>query len=811
VNTSQQHTAQFGGAENVSRRFAHGLTLTLTVMIVLSLGISALAQTAVPYLYGPLKPEQKTPGAATFVLTVYGTGFAAGAVVKWNGTALTTTFVTAEELTASVPAADVATARTALVTVSNGGVISNALYFQVVKAGYTVSFGKTDYATDTTANDVTTAQFTTSGQMDLAVATGDNSVSILLGNGTGAFPTHVQYGVPGYPVAIAHGDFTGSGVQDLATADQFLSQISVLLGNGDGTFQTEVSYPTGAEPVAIAVGDVNGDGILDIVTANYHANTISVLLGVGNGTFQTNVDYATGNGPMGVAIGDFNGDGKLDIVTANNTDGTVSVFLGNGNGTFQTAVPYATAVNPTCVAAGNFITGSDVLGLAVGTSNKLASVLLGNGNGTFQNHKDYAIGAGAAAIALADLNSSGVLDIITANENDNTISTLVGTGTGTFKTESVFPANAAPAGLAIGDFNDDGKLDIASSAVTGNTASVFLDSWLVLSPSILPFGVETSGFPTASKTITLKNNGTTAYTMGAITQVGAYNTDFTIPTNTCPAAGASLAAGASCTLGNVFDPTASEAANAQVLITSSNGSTLGYQETGNGNVPIMMNPRTITFPGYQLVGTTSAAKTTTFTNVSGVPVTFTSLVQTGTNANQFSQTTTCPGLLGNAPGSLAAGASCTSNNYFVPTESGGASVTAIYSGNFTVGRAGTVITAKATAVAVSPATLAFPNTTVDTSSAPMIVTFQNAGSTAMTISSVNIINGSGPNYSQTNTCQPSVPANSSCTFSVIFTPQTTGALTATLSIGDPDITGPQQIKLTGTGVAAAGSAAVGVK
>jgi len=808
VNSSHQQTAaQFRGAETASRRFANGLKLTLAAMIVLSLGVSALAQSAVPYLYGPLKPEQKSPGAATFPLTVYGTGFASGAVVNWNGKPLTTTFVTAEELTATVPAANVATAGTALVTVSNGGVISNTLYFQVVKAGYTVAYGKTDYATDTTANDITTTQFTNSGQMDLAVATGDNTVSILLGNGTGTFPTHVQYGVPGYPVAIAHGDFTGSGVQDLATADQYISQVSVLLGNGDGTFQTEVSYPTGAEPLAIAVGDVNGDGILDIVTANYHAGTVSVLLGVGNGTFQTHVDYTTGNGPMGVAIGDFNGDGKLDIVTANNTDGTVSILLNNGNGTFQTAVPYATAINPTCVAVGNFITGTDVLDLAVGTSNKLASVLLGNGDGTFQNHKDYGIGAGTAAITLADLNSSGVLAIITANENDNTISTLLGTGTGTFKAESVFPANTAPAGLAIGDFNDDGRLDIAASTVMGSTASVFLDSSVTLSPSLLSFGVETSGIPSGTKTITLKNTGTTAYTMGTISQVGAYNTDFSITSNTCPATGASLAAGASCTIGNVFDPTASEAANAQVLITSTTGSSLGYQETGNGNVPILMNPRTIAFPGYQLIGTTSAPKTTTFTNVSGVPVTFTSLVQTGTNANQFSQTTTCPGLLGNPPGSLAPGASCTSNNYFVPTESGGASVTAIYSGNFTAGRAGTVITAKATAVAVTPMTLSFPGTTVGTSSAPMTVTFQNAGSTAMTISSVNIINSAGPNFSQTNTCQPSVPANSSCTFSVTFTPQTTGVLTATLSIGDPDPTGPQQIKLGGTGVAAAGSAA----
>ena len=79
MNTSQQHTAQIWGVEIVSRRFANALTLTLTVMIVLSLGASALAQSAVPYIYGPLSPGQKAPGAGTFTLTVYGTGFASGA------------------------------------------------------------------------------------------------------------------------------------------------------------------------------------------------------------------------------------------------------------------------------------------------------------------------------------------------------------------------------------------------------------------------------------------------------------------------------------------------------------------------------------------------------------------------------------------------------------------------------------------------------------------------------------------------------------------------------------------------------------
>ena len=378
---------------------------------------------------------------------------------------------------ASVTAAQVATAETALVTVTNGtGVVSNYDYFQVTKGVYTVAFGKLDYATDVGPQDVTTAEFTTSGHLDLAVATGNDTVSILLGSGSGTFPSHVQYAVPGNPVAIIHGDFNGDGKQDLATADQYTSEISVLLGNGDGTFQGHKEYATGAKPVALATADLNGDGKLDIVVVNSNANTVSVLLGNGDGTFQTQKTYATGNNPLGVAIGDFNGDGILDLAVVNNSDNTVSILIGNGDGSFKTQVTYPTAIAPNSIVAGNF-TSSNILDLAVGTSNKSVSVLLGVGNGTFQNHKEYTIGANAVVVAAADLASNGKLSLISANYNDNSVSTLGGNGDGTFKSQSVFPVSGGPTGLTVGDFNNNGKLDIAVAASGSNTVSILSDSW----------------------------------------------------------------------------------------------------------------------------------------------------------------------------------------------------------------------------------------------------------------------------------------------------------------------------------------------
>ena len=802
MNTCQQQTATLRGAETISRR----LTLTLAVLIVFSLGASmALAQ--IPVINLPLKPEQKVPGSTTFTLTVDGSGFASDAVVNWNGTPLTTTFVTSSQLTASVPAADLVTAGTEQVTVTNGtGVASNVANFQVVKGSYTVAYSKSDYATDVTPQDVVTAHFTSSGFLDLAVATGNNTISILLGNGTGKFPTHVQYAVPGNPVAIIAGDFNGDGKMDLATVDQFQSQISVLLGNGDGTFQGHKEYATATsgKPVALATADLNGDGKLDIVVADSGTGQISVLLGNGDGTFQTHQETTVGTAPYGVAIGDFNGDGKLDVVTANNGDNTVSILLGNGDGTFAKAVAYPTAIAPNSVVVGDF-TSSNILDLAVGTSNKSVSVLLGVGNGTFQNHKEYTIGANAVVVAAADLGSNGHLSLLSANYNDNSVSTLGGNGDGTFKSASTFPVSGGPTGLAVGDFNGNGKLDVAVVASAANTVSILTDSWITVSPGLISFGTQTSGEKSAAKTVTVKNTGTTAWTMGTISYAGTDNTDFTTSADTCPS---SLAAGKSCTISIIFEPTASETADAQILITESDGSDFGNVLTGSGNIPIKLSPRTVTFP-TTLLFTKSKGITNTFTNQSGVDIYFTLIDLEGVNQNDFSFTSTCAG--GGPPFNysvpLLPGASCVSTVYFSPTvqPAENETVTMVYYGNMTLVKQGLLLNGVGTAVKVTPASITFPTTKVGNTSTS-VVTIQNVGTTALTISGAYFTVPLAPGFSiQSNTCNfvvgsgGSVPASSSCTFTLAFTPTVTGLDTATFNIGDSDPTGPQTVKLSGTG------------
>jgi uncharacterized repeat protein (TIGR03803 family) len=77
--------------------------------------------TAAPTFTG-MTPSTTTAGHADFTLTTIGTGFVVGAQITWNGTPLTTTYVSPTNLTATIPAALVTSAGTATLKVINPGV-----------------------------------------------------------------------------------------------------------------------------------------------------------------------------------------------------------------------------------------------------------------------------------------------------------------------------------------------------------------------------------------------------------------------------------------------------------------------------------------------------------------------------------------------------------------------------------------------------------------------------------------------------------------------------------------------------------------
>jgi hypothetical protein len=90
-----------------------------------------------------LSPAFTSAGGAAFTLTVTGSGFTIGSTVYWSTSSLMTTYVSTTQLTAQVPATDIATGgNTVGITVqtpSPGGGTSNSFQFEVDSASGTTT------------------------------------------------------------------------------------------------------------------------------------------------------------------------------------------------------------------------------------------------------------------------------------------------------------------------------------------------------------------------------------------------------------------------------------------------------------------------------------------------------------------------------------------------------------------------------------------------------------------------------------------------------------------------------------------------
>jgi hypothetical protein len=102
---------------------------------------SATVTVTVPTTITSISPAEVQAGSGSFVLTVTGDGFVNGATVLWNGAARPTTFVSSTQLTATIPAADIATVtdlQTVSIAVQNpAGSVSNVQTLTVVSAAVT--------------------------------------------------------------------------------------------------------------------------------------------------------------------------------------------------------------------------------------------------------------------------------------------------------------------------------------------------------------------------------------------------------------------------------------------------------------------------------------------------------------------------------------------------------------------------------------------------------------------------------------------------------------------------------------------------
>lgn len=352
------------------------------------------------------------------------------------------------------------------------------------------------YLTGTSKYFVDSGDFNMDGALDVVTADWrDHSVTIMLGTGSGGFSSPTSYSVGNDPTDVITADVDGDGILDLVTTDSGTfgggDSVSVLLGTGTGTFMTSHSFAVSGRPVSVTAGDFNGDSIADLATVNLDDDSVSILLGTGGGQFLPSTSFSTGRDPRIIITNDFNGDEILDLVALNETDRNVTLFLGNGDGSFLDGGDYAVGLAPYGLTAADF-NGDNILDLvAANWSDDSVSVLLGQTNGTFSLAVSYSVGADPISVTTGDFNGDGTIDIAAASRANDALSVLLGTGNGQFLNCVDYSTGTDPRDVIAGDFNGDGVLDLVTSDDALGTVSILLGNVTDGIAPLLEFSLKT--------------------------------------------------------------------------------------------------------------------------------------------------------------------------------------------------------------------------------------------------------------------------------------------------------------------------------
>lgn len=335
--------------------------------------------------------------------------------------------------------------------------------------------------------EIITADFDGDSHLDLLTVSGA-VVSLLTGDGTGAFTstatvtTSVTFG------QIGAGDLTNDGLPDFVISDYSSSRVDIYVNDALGSFTLAGSI-TVSNPSGVAIRDVDADGNADIVVGSsqgFSGGNVELFLGDGTGATVPGATISVANNPRQFIFDDFDLDGTEDILAVctglvPGPAGGLYPLLGDGLGGFTPAGPIlGYFIN---AATGDF-NGDSIPDIVVGQNNDIAclffsEVRLGTGTGSFGPSMGGEFGlCGPPTHVTADFDADGNLDYLRSGgalfaPGLNQILIHPGLGTGAFETAQALPTAPNPQPVVVADFDGNGAPDFALGTDAGIT--VFLN------------------------------------------------------------------------------------------------------------------------------------------------------------------------------------------------------------------------------------------------------------------------------------------------------------------------------------------------
>jgi hypothetical protein len=347
----------------------------------------------------------------------------------------------------------------------------------------------------------------------------------------------------------------------------------------------------------------------------------------------------------------------------------------------------------------------------------------------------------------------------------------------------------------------------AITEISGQLPSVYFNA------ASLNFPAASVGSPAAPQPVALLNAGEAALVISSVEITGPNAQDFSL-TGQTPCIGPAISPGpAQCSFEVGFSPSTAGPESAVVEVTdNAPGSPQVLELIGEGNGPLtVISPSVLNF-GDQPENSMSNSKTATLTNTGDENLLISSVTESGAGTAQFRPQgpTTCV-----SNSSVAPGGTCLVTVAFAPSATGTFSAQI----NITDNSGGTgsstqqtiPVTGTATEVSavanLTPTALNFGTVATGATAGLQTITLSNPGSASLNISSVTMAGVNPGDFtimSAATTCPTgggTVMVAGTCQVGVQFSPQIAGPRSAALNFADNAAGTPQQVPLSGTGVA----------